>query len=68
MIQAVLFDFDGLILDTEYPEYVSWKVVFETHGFLLSPQLWAQHTGKGAGAIAYSPYEDLEGRLGLWEN
>lgn len=29
---AVVFDFDGLILDTETPLYDAWRVTFEHHG------------------------------------
>ncbi|MBA3654587.1 MAG: HAD family phosphatase [Actinobacteria bacterium] len=32
MIDAVVFDFDGLILDTEMPSFLSWVEVFEHFG------------------------------------
>ena len=31
-IHAVVFDFDGLVLDTEVPVYAAWCAVFEAHG------------------------------------
>ncbi len=31
-IEAVVFDFDGLVLDTEVPVYASWCAAFEAHG------------------------------------
>ena len=31
-ISAVVFDFDGLILDTELPIYASWCAAFDAHG------------------------------------
>jgi HAD superfamily hydrolase (TIGR01509 family) len=31
-IDAVVFDFDGLMLDTEVPVYEAWRVAFETYG------------------------------------
>ena len=31
-IRAVVFDFDGLVLDTELPIFTSWCAVFEAHG------------------------------------
>jgi HAD superfamily hydrolase (TIGR01509 family) len=31
-IHAVVFDFDGLVLDTELPVYTSWCAAFEAHG------------------------------------
>lgn len=31
-IRAVVFDFDGLVLDTEVPVYVLWCAAFEAHG------------------------------------
>lgn len=65
MIRAVLFDFDGLILDTEYPHFLSWQEVFAEHGFSLALETWVEHTGKGVRNTAYSPYDDLETLLGV---
>ena len=31
-VRLVVFDFDGLILDTERPEFEAWRHVFEHHG------------------------------------
>jgi HAD superfamily hydrolase (TIGR01509 family) len=31
-VRALVFDFDGLILDTELPIYTSWCCLFEDHG------------------------------------
>jgi HAD superfamily hydrolase (TIGR01509 family) len=31
-IRAVVFDFDGLVLDTEVPVYASWCAAFDAHG------------------------------------
>lgn len=64
MVRAVLFDFDGLLLDTEYPEFLSWKEVFDEHGCLLVLETWVRHTGKGAGVNPFSPYDALEEQLG----
>ena len=35
MIRAIVFDFDGLILDTELPEFQSWQEIYEAHGCAL---------------------------------
>jgi HAD superfamily hydrolase (TIGR01509 family) len=31
-IDAVVFDFDGLLVDTEWPSYESWRTLFAEHG------------------------------------
>ena len=31
MIQALIFDFDGLILDTEQSEFQAWQEVYAEH-------------------------------------
>ena len=38
MMEAVVFDFDGLILDTEMPSFVSWREVFEHYGCELTEE------------------------------
>ena len=31
-VDAVVFDFDGLVVDTEAPVFEAWRAVFESHG------------------------------------
>ena len=46
MIKALIFDFDGLILDTETPEFQAWQEVFTLHGHELRAELWADLIGR----------------------
>lgn len=46
-IRALVFDFDGLILDTEWPEYVSVSEEFATHGVELPLDEWHEIVGSG---------------------
>ncbi|MEX0806302.1 MAG: HAD-IA family hydrolase [Candidatus Binatia bacterium] len=45
-IKALIFDFDGLILDTESAEFQSWQEVFAEYGHELSIELWADLIGR----------------------
>jgi len=60
--KAVIFDFDGLILDTEGPVYRSWLEVYEAHGEPLPFELWVQIVGSTT--EAFHPQHHLEERLG----
>ena len=40
-IKGLVFDFDGLILDTETAEYQSWKEIFSVHHLDLPFQEWS---------------------------
>jgi HAD superfamily hydrolase (TIGR01509 family) len=44
-LRALLFDFDGLLLDTESTEFRAWSEVYERHGHVLEPALWANAIG-----------------------
>jgi len=62
LIRAIVFDFDGLILDTEEPIYRSWLEVYEAHGEDLPFERWVQTVGStNAG---FHPQHHLEERLG----
>jgi HAD superfamily hydrolase (TIGR01509 family) len=43
--RALIFDFDGLILDTEWPEYVAWSKVFKDLGLTLAMEDWMHVVG-----------------------
>lgn len=45
MIQALIFDFDGLILDTETPEVLVWQSIYKEHGFELPVEEWEKTVG-----------------------
>jgi HAD superfamily hydrolase (TIGR01509 family) len=61
-IRALIFDFDGLILDTELPEFRSWEEVYAAHGCALAFDDWAACIGTAD--LVFSPYDDLEAKLG----
>src|ERR1700674_197308 len=62
MIRAIIFDFDGLILDTEAPVYRSWLEVYEAHGEALPFERWVKIVGSTT--AEFHPQEHLEERLG----
>jgi HAD superfamily hydrolase (TIGR01509 family) len=62
MIKALIFDFDGLILDTETPEFQVWQEIYKEHGCELPISVWAQAIGTAQ--HTFNPYEYLETQLG----
>jgi HAD superfamily hydrolase (TIGR01509 family) len=60
-MRALVFDYDGLIVDSETPEYECWKKVFEDHGQRLPVSDWVHVVG---GAVIVDMRQELEGRLG----
>ena len=46
MIKALIFDFDGLIIDSESPEFEAWHELFAEYGRELGPELWADLVGR----------------------
>jgi HAD superfamily hydrolase (TIGR01509 family) len=62
VIRALVFDFDGLILETETPAYQAWVEIYRELGHELPKELWLEYIGREGGwfdALAY-----LEGLVG----
>src|SRR5690242_16470715 len=62
VLKAIVFDFDGLILDTEEPVYRSWLEVYQAHGEDLPFERWVQIVGSTN--TLFHPQYHLEERLG----
>lgn len=68
MPQALIFDFDGLIVDTESAIYEAWAGVYAAHGEALRLAEYVQCVGSTFGQ--FDPMAELERRLErplVWE-
>ena len=60
--RAIVFDFDGVVLDTETPLYTSWEEIYSRHGAHLDLELFAGYIG---GAEYFDFHAHLERQTGL---
>ena len=58
---AVIFDFDGLIIDSETPLFDIWQEIYAQHGASLTLEDWQHALGTQGG---FDPYADLCTRSG----
>jgi HAD superfamily hydrolase (TIGR01509 family) len=61
-VRAFLFDFDGLILDTELASRAGWELLYREHGHELPAELWA--TVVGTTHAPFDPMGHLEELVG----
>ncbi len=63
MIKAIVFDFDGTILDTESAEYETWQEVYRRFGQELPLKQWSEIVGSAGHTFDLLSYlEQLVGR------
>ena len=62
-IKGLVFDFDGLILDTETPEYIIWQEIYGSYGTEMPITEWGKALGASLGAFDPTHHlEELTGR------
>ncbi len=61
-IEALVFDFDGLIVDTEGPDRQAWREVYAQYGVSMDEAEWAASVGTPS--CAYDPCDYLEAAMG----
>lgn len=59
MIAALVFDFDGTVLETESVEFSAWVEIYATFGASLGRHEWSACIGRRGG---FDPYAVLAGR------
>jgi beta-phosphoglucomutase-like phosphatase (HAD superfamily) len=52
-LRAVIFDFDGVIVDTEMVDYTYWREIYEALGQSLDLDVWSLGIGT---RNAFDPY------------
>jgi HAD superfamily hydrolase (TIGR01509 family) len=60
-VRAFLFDFDGLILDTETASRAGWRWLYAQHGHELPDDLWITLVGTHGGWDIWGHLEELVG-------
>lgn len=63
MIRAIVFDFDGLILDTESNEFMAYQDMYKHHGAELTLEKWSGVIGTDMLSV-FDPYDFLEECIG----
>jgi HAD superfamily hydrolase (TIGR01509 family) len=60
-IAALIFDFDGLLIDTEIPLFEIWQGIYRDYGCELLLDTWQHALGTFGG---FDPYADIMARTG----
>jgi HAD superfamily hydrolase (TIGR01509 family) len=63
MIKALLFDFDGLILDTETPDVLAWQDIYASYGATFPVESWGAIVG-GSGGASFDAARHLQSLTG----
>lgn len=63
MIRGIIFDFDGLIVDTEWSVYQSWAEIFDLYGVVLPLDEWTKIIGTSS-LEHFNPFDLLERQVG----
>jgi HAD superfamily hydrolase (TIGR01509 family) len=63
MITNLIFDFDGLILDTETPQFEAWQALYRQYGHEFTIEQWGLIVG-GTAATTFDPAEHLSTLVG----
>ncbi len=61
---GAIFDCDGLLADTETPDYDAWHTIYEEQGLHLPVELWARSIGTAKGHEANDWHAPLAERVG----
>lgn len=61
-VQALIFDFDGTILDTESSEFQAWQEVYQRYGVELTLDYWLPFIGNNS--LPFDPAGHLETQVG----
>ena len=64
MLSAAIFDCDGLLADTETPDYAAWQTIYEEHGLPFPIESWAQTVGLAKGHQVQDWHAPLAARVG----
>lgn len=62
-IRSLIFDFDGLILDTETPDFQTWQDLYREYGHEFPNEAWARIIG-GHGRATFNAAQHLAGLVG----
>jgi len=63
-IQGAIFDCDGLLADTETPDYDAWRTIYADHGLTLNLMDWAQNIGTAKGHDRHDWHAPLAAHVG----
>ena len=64
--RALIFDFDGLIVDSETPAYEAWRELYEREGVHLAVADWLNAVGYVDGFDPQNHLEKVTGRVFDW--
>ncbi|GLV60818.1 haloacid dehalogenase [Dictyobacter sp. S3.2.2.5] len=64
VMRALILDFDGLMIETEQPDFQSWQEIYAQYGVTLSLEMWLPLIGTGSSSRAFHPHDHLEALLG----